>query len=94
MVLMRLAEAAMKAKAELLVTESTTINLPFLTADGTGPKHLERTISRFAMIELASRMPDPLAVPRATASSAVGGGDGGEHEPVKKKKKKKRFWIF
>jgi molecular chaperone DnaK len=46
MVLQRLKEAAEKAKIELSSSPSTTINLPWLTADQTGPKHLERTLSR------------------------------------------------
>jgi molecular chaperone DnaK len=56
MVLQRLKEAAEKAKIELSSSPSTSINLPWLTADATGPKHLERTLSR-AQFE---RMIDPL----------------------------------
>lgn len=46
MVMQRLKEAAEKAKIELSSTQSTDINLPFLTADATGPKHLNVTLSR------------------------------------------------
>ncbi|HHW92806.1 MAG TPA: molecular chaperone DnaK [Firmicutes bacterium] len=46
MALQRLNEAAEKAKIELSSLSSTTINLPFITADQNGPKHLEMTISR------------------------------------------------
>ncbi|MDA1353637.1 MAG: molecular chaperone DnaK [bacterium] len=46
MALQRLKEAAEKAKIELSSTSSTDINLPFLTADQTGPKHLNVTLSR------------------------------------------------
>ncbi len=46
MALQRLKEAAEKAKIELSSLTSTTINLPFITADQTGPKHLEMTITR------------------------------------------------
>ncbi len=46
MVLQRLKEAAEKAKIELSSSPSTSINLPFLSADATGPKHLERTMGR------------------------------------------------
>ncbi len=46
MVMQRLKEAAEKAKIELSSTQSTDINLPFLTADATGPKHLNLTLSR------------------------------------------------
>ncbi len=56
MVLQRLKEAAEKAKIELSSSPSTTINLPWLTADQTGPKHLERSLSR-AQFE---RMIEPL----------------------------------
>ncbi|HLV61327.1 MAG TPA: molecular chaperone DnaK [Fredinandcohnia sp.] len=46
MVLQRLKEAAERAKIELSSTTETEINLPFLTADQTGPKHLVRKLSR------------------------------------------------
>jgi len=46
MVMQRLKEAAEKAKIELSSTQSTDINLPFLTADATGPKHLNITLTR------------------------------------------------
>jgi molecular chaperone DnaK len=42
----RLVEAAEKAKKELSSTTSTSINLPFITADATGPKHLDLTLTR------------------------------------------------
>ena len=46
MALQRLREAAEKAKIELSTLASTDINLPFITADATGPKHLQRSLSR------------------------------------------------
>ncbi|MBN1984151.1 MAG: molecular chaperone DnaK [Chitinivibrionales bacterium] len=46
MALQRLKEASEKAKIELSMTMQTTINLPFITADASGPKHLDITISR------------------------------------------------
>ncbi len=46
MALQRLREAAEKAKIELSAVASTEINLPFITADATGPKHLQKTLSR------------------------------------------------
>ncbi|MGP1414525.1 MAG: Hsp70 family protein, partial [Treponema sp.] len=46
MALQRLREAAEKAKIELSNVASTDINLPFITADATGPKHLQKTLSR------------------------------------------------
>lgn len=46
MALQRLKEAAEKAKIELSSTQSTEINLPFITADSSGPKHLQMTLNR------------------------------------------------
>jgi molecular chaperone DnaK len=46
MALQRLKEAAEKAKMELSSTQQTNINLPFITADAAGPKHLDYTLSR------------------------------------------------
>ncbi|GAB1484262.1 molecular chaperone DnaK [Treponema sp.] len=46
MALQRLREASEKAKIELSATQSTDINLPFITADQSGPKHLQKNLSR------------------------------------------------
>ncbi len=46
MALQRLKEASEKAKIELSSTQTTTINLPFITADASGPKHLQYTLTR------------------------------------------------
>jgi molecular chaperone DnaK len=46
MALQRLREAAEKAKIELSAVASTEINLPFITADATGPKHLQKSLTR------------------------------------------------
>jgi len=46
MALQRLREAAEKAKIELSSTQSTEVNLPFITADQSGPKHLQKSLSR------------------------------------------------
>ena len=54
MALQRLREAAEKAKIELSGTSATSINLPFITANDTGPKHLETELSRAKFEELAS----------------------------------------
>ncbi|MGF1923919.1 MAG: molecular chaperone DnaK [Bacteroidia bacterium] len=54
MALQRLKEAAEKAKIELSSTTSTEINLPYITADASGPKHLVRTLSRAKFEQLAS----------------------------------------
>jgi molecular chaperone DnaK len=52
MALQRLKEAAEKAKCELSTTTQTEINLPFLTADATGPKHLSVTLTRAKLEQL------------------------------------------
>ncbi len=51
--LQRLKEAAEKAKIELSTTQQTEINLPFITADVSGPKHLTMTLSRSKLEQLA-----------------------------------------
>jgi molecular chaperone DnaK len=56
MALQRLREAAEKAKVELSTMVSTTINLPFITADATGPKHLEIEFSRSQFEELTGNL--------------------------------------
>ncbi len=52
MALQRLKEAAEKAKCELSTTMETSINLPFITADASGPKHLNLTLSRAKLEQL------------------------------------------
>ncbi|WP_316746130.1 molecular chaperone DnaK [Pedobacter gandavensis] len=54
MALQRLKEAAEKAKIELSSTTTTEINLPYITADATGPKHLVRNLSRAKFEQLAA----------------------------------------
>jgi len=56
MALQRLKEAAEKAKIELSSTSSTEINLPYITADATGPKHLVRSLSRAKFESLAANL--------------------------------------
>ncbi len=56
MALQRLREAAEKAKIELSSTLTTSINLPFITADETGSKHLEISLKRAKFEELASKL--------------------------------------
>lgn len=53
MALQRMREAAEKAKIELSATPTTSINLPFITADETGPKHIELELSRAKFEELS-----------------------------------------
>ena len=54
MALQRLYEAAEKAKIELSTTQETHINLPFITADQAGPKHLDTRLSRAKLAELTA----------------------------------------
>jgi molecular chaperone DnaK len=54
MAMQRLREAAEKAKVELSSTITTDINLPFITADATGPKHMTMSINRAKLEELVS----------------------------------------
>lgn len=58
MALQRLQEACEKAKKELSTAQSTDINLPFITADASGPKHLQMTISRAKFEELVDKLVD------------------------------------
>lgn len=58
MALQRLKEAAEKAKIELSSTQETDINLPFITADASGPKHLNLKLSRSKFEELVSDLID------------------------------------
>ena len=52
MALQRLKEAAEKAKIELSSTQQTEVNLPFITADASGPKHLNITLTRSKLEQL------------------------------------------
>jgi len=61
--LQRLTEAAEKAKIELSGTVQTTINLPFITADQNGPKHLDVTLTRAKFEELTQDLTDRCVQP-------------------------------
>jgi molecular chaperone DnaK len=67
--LQRLTEAAEKAKVELSNLTLSEINLPFLTATETGPKHLERSLSRSKFEDLCSALIDRVKVPVENALS-------------------------
>jgi molecular chaperone DnaK len=73
--LQRLYEAAEKAKIELSTTQETTINLPFITADASGPKHLEMKLTRAKLNELTSDLLDRVVSPVKQALSDAGGAD-------------------
>jgi molecular chaperone DnaK len=63
MALQRLYEAAEKAKIELSTTQETQINLPFITADASGPKHLDTRLTRAKLNELTSALLDRTVAP-------------------------------
>jgi molecular chaperone DnaK len=63
MALQRLYEAAEKAKIELSTTQETQINLPFITADASGPKHLDTRLTRAKLAELTSALLDRVVAP-------------------------------
>ena len=63
MALQRLYEAAEKAKIELSSAQETQINLPFITADASGPKHLDVRLTRSKLNELASPLVERVVAP-------------------------------
>ena len=68
----RLKEAAEKAKIELSGVTSSTINLPYITADATGPKHLDLTLSRAKFDQLTAHLVEATAGPVRQALSDAG----------------------
>ena len=68
----RLKEAAEKAKIELSSMTSTNINLPFITADATGPKHLDLTLTRAKFDELTSDLVEATVEPTRKAMADAG----------------------
>ena len=72
MALQRLKEAAEKAKIELSGVMSTNINLPFITADATGPKHLDITLTRAKFDELTRDLVDATVAPMQNALRDAG----------------------
>ena len=72
MALQRLKEAAEKAKIELSSSSATEINLPYVTADATGPKHLVRNLSRAKFESLVSSLVERTIEPCRTALKNAG----------------------
>ena len=68
----RLKEAAEKAKIELSGVASTNINLPFITADATGPKHLDVTLTRAKFEELTADLVEATIEPTRKAMQDAG----------------------
>jgi len=67
--LQRLTEAAEKAKMELSTVDKTTIHLPFITADKTGPKHIETELTRELFEKLCSQLIERCRIPVEKALS-------------------------
>jgi molecular chaperone DnaK len=72
MALQRLKESAEKAKIELSSTNQTEVNLPFITADATGPKHLNITLSRAKLEQLTGHLIDRTLRPMEQALKDAG----------------------
>lgn len=72
MALQRLKEAAEKAKIELSSSNQTIINLPFITADATGPKHIELTLTRAKFNEITHDLVQRTIEPMRKALSDAG----------------------
>ncbi len=72
MALQRLKEAAEKAKCELSTSTETTITLPFISADASGPKHINRTLTRDRFEALVADLIDRTAAPCLDALQSAG----------------------
>ncbi len=73
----RLKEAAEKAKCDLSGVTTTNINLPYITADATGPKHLDMTLTRAKFNELTAHLVESTACPvrQALSDAKLTGSD-------------------
>ena len=76
----RLKEAAEKAKIELSGVASTQINLPFITADANGPKHIDTTLTRAKFNELTADLVEKTMVPVRQALKDAGLNPGDLHK--------------
>jgi molecular chaperone DnaK len=82
MALQRLKEAAEKAKMELSSSMETDVNLPFITADANGPKHLNFRITRAKLEALVNDLLDKLEAPCKTAMNDAGISTGDIDEVI------------
>ena len=82
MALQRLYEAAEKAKIELSTTMSSGINLPFITADENGPKHLDLTLTRAKFDELTHDLVERVVAPVNAAIKDAGLSKGEIHDVI------------
>lgn len=82
MALQRLKEAAEKAKIELSATSQTNINLPFITADASGPKHLDYTLTRVEFERITKDLLDRCRKPVEQALKDAGLNSGDINEVI------------
>ena len=82
MALQRLKEAAENAKKELSSSQQTDVNLPFITADSSGPKHLNYTLTRAKFDQLTSELVERTRKPVEDALKDAGIGAGGVDEVI------------
>ncbi|MCG8641483.1 MAG: molecular chaperone DnaK [Desulfobacterales bacterium] len=82
MALQRLKEAAEKAKMELSAAMETDVNLPFITADGSGPKHLNIKITRAKLESLVQELLTKIEAPCRTALKDAGLSASDIHEVI------------
>ncbi|MAT06845.1 MAG: molecular chaperone DnaK [Acidimicrobiaceae bacterium] len=82
MAMQRLKEAAEKAKIELSQTQSTQINLPFITANADGPLHLDETLSRAKFQEMTSDLIERCRIPFEQALKDAGVNKGDLHHVI------------
>jgi len=82
MALQRLKEAAEKAKIELSSTQQTDVNLPFITADASGPKHLNITLSRAKLEQLVNTLIERTGPPMEAALKDAGISKGELNEAI------------
>jgi len=82
MALQRLKEAAEKAKKELSSSMTTEVNLPFITADASGPKHLNMTLNRAKLEQLVEELVEKSRIPVSKALTDAGARSGDINEVV------------
>jgi molecular chaperone DnaK len=82
MALQRLKEAAEKAKIELSSVEQTDVNLPFITADASGPKHLNMTLTRAKLEQLTQPLIERTVPPMDAALKDAGQSKGDIDEVI------------
>jgi molecular chaperone DnaK len=82
MALQRLKEAAEKAKIELSSVEQTDVNLPFITADASGPKHLNMTLTRAKLEQLTQPLVERTVPPMDAALKDAGQSKGDIDEVI------------